>query len=181
MRKVLIKDSASFEGRPEKPAKSPLVNLTTGPGSDNPPTRILFVGNLSYDVTELDLEKHFQHCGQITKIRMATFEDSGKCKGFAFVDFLNSDGPTHALKDKSVTRLNGRPLKMQYGEDRSKRTRQDKMATRLKNSEPGAADSTEAAQPEPEHHDNTKKEWSSSKAAPQKRKRFDTLITAPRE
>lgn len=164
-RKVLIKDANSFEGRPEKPQKSPLINLHSGPGNDNPPTRILFVGNLSYDVTELDLEKQFQHCGRITKIRMATFEDSGKCKGFAFVDFLNPDGPTNALKDRSVSHLNGRPLKMQYGEDRSKRTQKDKMMTRLRNN---GVDVTQHEQheetPAKEHHDNTKKEWSSSKA-----------------
>lgn len=169
-RNVLIKDANSFDGRPEKPAKNPLVNLHSGPGNDNPPTRILFVGNLSYDVTELDLEKHFQHCGRITKIRMATFEDSGKCKGFAFVDFLNPDGPTYALKDRSISHLNGRPLKMQYGEDRSKRTQKDKMMTRLKASGVDVSQqeqnqqSQEQEKPAREYHDNTKKEWSSSKA-----------------
>lgn len=112
-RNLLIKDSKSFEGRPTKED----VAL-----SKNPPSRILFVGNLSFDTTQEMLTDQFQHCGDIVKIRMATFEDTGKCKGFAFVDFKDEDGPTKALKDKSCKKLLNRFLRMEYGEDRSKRT-----------------------------------------------------------
>lgn len=109
-RNLLIKDSTSFEGRPEKPL------------SKNPPSRILFVGNLSFDTTNELLTSQFQHCGEISKIRMATFEDTGKCKGFAFIDFKDEEGPTKALKDKSSRKLLGRLLRLEYGEDRSKKT-----------------------------------------------------------
>lgn len=119
-RNLLIKNGKSFEGRPDK-------------GQKNPPSRILFVGNLSFDTTEENLEYHFQHCGEIVKIRMATFEDSGKCKGFAFVDFLNADSATKALKDKRCKKLFGRSLRMEYGEDRSKRTRNEKRPTNTEN------------------------------------------------
>ena len=109
-RRMLIKSASSFEGRPEKPL------------SKNPPSRILFVGNLSFDTTSDLLEEHFRHCGEIIKIRMATFEDSGKCKGFAFIDFKDETGPTTALKSKLAKKLINRPLRLEYGEDRSKRT-----------------------------------------------------------
>ncbi|CAI4049709.1 hypothetical protein SKDZ_14G1490 [Saccharomyces kudriavzevii ZP591] len=112
-RNMLIKDSENYSGRPDK---DDLVAM-----SKNPPSRILFVGNLSFDVTDDLLRKHFQHCGDVVKIRMATFEDSGKCKGFAFIDFKNEEGSTNALKDKSCRKIAGRPLRMEYGEDRSKR------------------------------------------------------------
>ncbi|KAH7583802.1 Nucleolar protein 13 [Nakaseomyces glabratus] len=112
-RNLLIKNSKSYEGRPDK---TDLVSM-----SKNPPSRILFVGNLSFDTTDDLLRKHFQHCGEIVKIRMATFQDSGKCKGFAFVDFKNEEGATNALKDKSCRKIAGRPLRMEFGEDRSKR------------------------------------------------------------
>lgn len=113
-RNLLIKSSTSFEGRPEADALKLL--------SKNPPLRILFVGNLSFDTAESDLEEHFRHCGDIVKIRMATFEDSGKCKGFAFIDFKDEVGPTTALKSKLAKKLINRPLRLEYGEDRSKRT-----------------------------------------------------------
>ncbi|GME79204.1 unnamed protein product [Ambrosiozyma monospora] len=112
-RNLLIKDSHSFQGRPEK------VKVL----SKNPPSRILFVGNLSFDTKEEILEEHFRHCGEIVRIRMATFEDSGKCKGFAFIDFRDEEGPTKALQDKSCKWLINRQLRMEYGEDRSARKR----------------------------------------------------------
>lgn len=112
-RNLLIKNANSYEGRPDK---NDLVAA-----SKNPPSRILFVGNLSFDTTEDLLRKHFQHCGEIVRIRMATFEDSGKCKGFAFVDFKDETGATNALKDKSCRKIASRPIRMEFGEDRSKR------------------------------------------------------------
>ncbi|QLQ82645.1 hypothetical protein HG537_0H04080 [Torulaspora globosa] len=112
-RNLLIKDSKNFDGRPDK---NDLVSM-----SKNPPSRILFVGNLSFDTTDDLLKRHFQHCGEIVKIRMATFQDSGKCKGFAFVDFKDEEGATKALKDKNCRKITQRPIRMEYGEDRSKR------------------------------------------------------------
>lgn len=112
-RNLLIKSSSSFEGRPSK---------EDAQLSKNPPSRILFVGNLSFDTTNELLTQQFQHCGDIVKIRMATFEDTGKCKGFAFLDFKDEEGPTKALKDKSCRKLMQRTLRLEYGEDRSKRT-----------------------------------------------------------
>lgn len=109
-RNLLIKQGSNFEGRPAAVEKE-----------GNPPSRILFVGNLAFDTTDELLETHFRHCGEIMKIRMATFEDSGKCKGFAFLDFKDPEGPTKALADKNCKRMMGRPLRMEFGEDRSQR------------------------------------------------------------
>ncbi|EGV64837.1 Nucleolar protein 13 [Yamadazyma tenuis] len=117
-RNLLIKNAQSFEGRPEADkSDNKLISA-----SKNPPSRILFVGNLSFDTTEDLLEEHFRHCGEIIKIRMATFEDTGKCKGFAFVDFKDEAGATAALTSALTRKLINRPVRMEYGEDRSKRT-----------------------------------------------------------
>lgn len=126
-RNVLIKDSKSFEGRPEASAVGE---------QKNPPSRILFVGNLSFDTTQDNLEEHFKHCGEIVRIRMATFEDSGKCKGFAFIDFKDESGPTNALKSKLTKMFINRPLRMEYGEDRSKRTPRAHARERVEGDEP---------------------------------------------
>lgn len=110
-RRVLIKNANSYEGRPSKQEAE----------QKNPPSRILFVGNLTFDTTDEQLELHFQHCGTISRIRTATFQDSGKCKGFTFIDFQDIDSATKALKDPRCRKLNGRLLRMEYGEDRSNR------------------------------------------------------------
>ncbi|KAJ2927346.1 hypothetical protein H1R20_g9747, partial [Candolleomyces eurysporus] len=50
----------------------------------------------------------------ILKIRMGTFEDTGACKGFTFVDFSSIDNATSALINPRNHRFNGRELKVEY-------------------------------------------------------------------
>ncbi|KAH7876429.1 uncharacterized protein C8R40DRAFT_1042862 [Lentinula edodes] len=50
----------------------------------------------------------------IRKIRLGTFEDSGLCKGFAFVDFSSTDNATSALINPKNHHLNGRNLVVEY-------------------------------------------------------------------
>lgn len=155
-RNLLIKNANSFEGRPQKDAN---------PLSKNPPSRILFVGNLSFDTTQDLLREHFRHCGDIVKIRMATFEDTGKCKGFAFIDFRDESGPTTALKSKLAKSLINRPLRLEYGEDRSKLTPK-KFARNRDNFESSEQDAI--SQPSPQV--STTRERTKPQATPFKRK-----------
>lgn len=89
-RRVLIKDNKSFEGRPEKPKEERK--------DGKPPSKKVFMGNLSYDVTEEVLKDHFEKCGAIESIKVATFEDSGKCKGYAWVTFEEIPAAESAVK-----------------------------------------------------------------------------------
>ncbi|EHS62806.1 uncharacterized protein PGTG_22688 [Puccinia graminis f. sp. tritici CRL 75-36-700-3] len=50
----------------------------------------------------------------IRKVRMGTFEDTGKCKGFAFVDFETIDQATNVLVNLKNHRLDGRNLTVEY-------------------------------------------------------------------
>ncbi|KAJ5377827.1 uncharacterized protein N7496_005236 [Penicillium cataractarum] len=84
-RRVLIKNANSFEGRPEKTAEQ--ANAATAAKPGHPPSKRIFVGNLSFDVTKESLEEHFARCGPVTNVHMATFQDTGKCKGYAWVEF----------------------------------------------------------------------------------------------
>lgn len=95
-RKVLIKSSKSYEGRPSKEAATagaegaaPVVKNTI---------RKIYVGNLSFQVTEDDLRHQFEKCGEIEFIKVATFEDSGKCKGFGWVRFTEPEAAESAVK-----------------------------------------------------------------------------------
>ncbi|KAK3351852.1 hypothetical protein B0H65DRAFT_459222 [Neurospora tetraspora] len=101
-RKLLIKDATSFEGRPEKKKED---ETAKGAKEDEPlvggkfagSTKI-FVGNLSFDTTEDDLRSHFDKCGAIRWVKVATFEDSGKCKGYGWVNFEESEAAQWAVK-----------------------------------------------------------------------------------
>lgn len=101
-RKLLIKDSNSFEGRPKKAAEDDedaegTATAAEGAKKKNPSTKI-FVGNLAFQVTEDDLRTHFDKCGPIRWIKVATFEDTGKCKGYGWVNFEEPEAAEWAVK-----------------------------------------------------------------------------------
>lgn len=113
-RKVLIKDAKSFEGRPEKATATTNAlgvaaggdgtmaakgrdGRTAGTGGKEPSKRV-FVGNLGFDVSKDDLEAHFAQAGEVEDVHMATFEDTGKCKGFAWVRFVELSAAEAAVK-----------------------------------------------------------------------------------
>lgn len=93
-RRVLIKNAKSFEGRPEKTQE----DRQTANASGSPPSKRIFVGNLGFDVTKESLEEHFAPCGTVASIHMATFQDTGKCKGYAWVEFEDLAAAEAAVK-----------------------------------------------------------------------------------
>ncbi|PGH10687.1 hypothetical protein AJ80_07443 [Polytolypa hystricis UAMH7299] len=95
-RRVLIKDAKNFSGRPDKPQNADGANSSKQPA--HPPSRKIFVGNLGFDVTKEIVEKHFKPCGTISNVHIATFEDSGKCKGYAWVEFEEVEASEAAVR-----------------------------------------------------------------------------------
>src|SRR2546428_8682460 len=61
----------------------------------------IYVGNLSYQTTEGDLTTLFEQVGQVDSVNVITDRDTGRSKGFAFVEMSNEDA------DKAITQLNG--------------------------------------------------------------------------
>ena len=93
-RRLLIKDSKSFEGRPTKIQEQETAIMRTG----NPPNKRIFVGNLAFETTKQDLEEHFSRCGEILDVHVATFEDSGNCKGYAWIEFADLEAGEAAVR-----------------------------------------------------------------------------------
>ncbi|KAA8645486.1 hypothetical protein EYZ11_011835 [Aspergillus tanneri] len=148
-RRVLIKDAKSFEGRPEKSKEE--SQKAGSASSGHPPSRRIFVGNLGFDTTKETIEEHFGQCGTVTHVHVATFQDSGKCKGYAWVEFEElpaaeaavkgfivvnedegeDDSEEEAGKSKKskkskqrrvwVNQLLGRRMRMEFAEDASTR------------------------------------------------------------
>ncbi|KAG9943878.1 hypothetical protein KCU85_g8333, partial [Aureobasidium melanogenum] len=117
-RKVLIKNAKSFEGRPAQAtatvnalagnADSSEAAAAAGGAAPNkigpngkpvmPPSKRVFVGNLNFDVTREDLETHFAQAGELEDVFMATFQDSGKCKGYAWIRFAELEAAESAVR-----------------------------------------------------------------------------------
>ncbi|ODV60782.1 Nop13p ASCRUDRAFT_26051, partial [Ascoidea rubescens DSM 1968] len=118
-RNLLIKNGDDYNGRPK-------VALKEGDGEKEgggkQESHILFIGNLSFETLGSDIETlYLKYTDQINKIRMGTFQDLNKCKGWCFVDFKTVESCKEALSDKQCKYLLGRKLRLEYGEDRSKR------------------------------------------------------------
>ncbi|KAE9378206.1 hypothetical protein N431DRAFT_435376 [Stipitochalara longipes BDJ] len=90
-RRVLIKNNKSFEGRPQKTKEE-------SRNDGKPPSKRVFLGNLSFDTTEDSLKEHFEKCGVIAMVKVAQFEDSGKCKGYAWITFEELEGAKNAVQ-----------------------------------------------------------------------------------
>ncbi|KAF9934487.1 hypothetical protein FBU30_001981 [Linnemannia zychae] len=58
---------------------------------------IVFVGNLPFNITKEQLEKHFESCGKISSVRVQTDKATGKGKGFAFMEFPDAEAMQKAL------------------------------------------------------------------------------------
>lgn len=102
-RKLLIKDAKSYEGRPEEHLKKKKQQKDEdGKNAEEAQpvstSRKIFVGNMSFQTTEDDVRELFSKCGEIEWVKVATFEDSGKCKGYGWVKFKEATAADWAAK-----------------------------------------------------------------------------------
>ena len=74
-----------------------------------PPVR-LFVGNLPYQATEDDLRTHFSQVGQPTQIVRPLDRETGRARGFAFVEYAERTAAEEAIKKFDGQLFMGRPL-----------------------------------------------------------------------
>ncbi|MBA7689773.1 hypothetical protein ES703_98284 [subsurface metagenome] len=79
----------------------------------------IYVGNLSFDVTEEDLRQAFDPFGQISSVRVITDRDTGRSKGFGFVEMPNNAEAQSAISGLNGKELQGRSLKVNEARPRS--------------------------------------------------------------
>jgi RNA recognition motif-containing protein len=69
----------------------------------------IFVGNLSYQTTENDLTELFKQVGEVESVNIVTDRDTGRSKGFAFVE-LDEKGVERAIAQFNGIKLKGQAL-----------------------------------------------------------------------
>jgi len=77
----------------------------------------IYVGNLSYGLTEEQLSEFFAGCGTISSAIIIKDRETGRSKGFGFVEFEEEDALQSALELNGQD-LDGRPLKVSKSHDR---------------------------------------------------------------
>ena len=72
----------------------------------------LFVGNLTFQTTEADLMRLIQPFGQVGRIHIATDRETGRARGFAFVEMPNDDEAVKAIAGLDGKEFGGRNIKV---------------------------------------------------------------------
>lgn len=79
----------------------------------------LFVAGLPYDLDDAELEEIFEKFGKVNSARVAMDRDTGKSKGFGFVEMLNDDEGRDAIEHLKDISLGKKPLVVTQAEERN--------------------------------------------------------------
>src|SRR5579871_2738999 len=72
----------------------------------------VFVGNMSFQTTESELRALFEPFGQVTRVHIAMDRETGRARGFAFVEMPNDAEATKAMSGLDGKEVGGRALKV---------------------------------------------------------------------
>lgn len=78
----------------------------------------LYIGNLNYITTEEMLSSFFQKFGKISSVKLMKDEESGRSRGFAFIEFEKKSAAEDAISVMSGRELDGRKIIVNYADER---------------------------------------------------------------
>jgi len=79
----------------------------------------IFVGNLPFSATEGDLRQLFSEYGTVDSAAVITDRDTGRSRGFGFVELADDARSSDAIRDLDGTDLNGRNIKVNEAKPRT--------------------------------------------------------------
>jgi len=83
----------------------------------------IYVGNLSFDVSEAQLEEAFAAFGAVNKSNVITDRQTGKSRGFGFVEMASNDEVRTAIEALNGSELGGRTITVSVAKPRVDRNR----------------------------------------------------------
>ena len=82
----------------------------------------LYVGNLSYNVTEAELKEVFAEGGKnVTEVKVVLDRDTGRPRGFAFVEMGSAEEAAQAMETLNGREIQGRPISVSEARERAAR------------------------------------------------------------
>ena len=81
----------------------------------------IFVGNMSFQTSEDDLRALFQPFGEIVRVNIPTDRDTGRARGFAFVEMSNASEASSAIAALNGRELGGRQLRVNEAQPKTER------------------------------------------------------------
>lgn len=85
----------------------------------------LFIGSLAYATTDDTLKAFFEQIGEVESARVITDRDSGRSKGFGFVEFKNESDNQKAVDQLDGKELDGRAISVGLARPKEDRPRRD--------------------------------------------------------
>jgi len=82
----------------------------------------IFVGNLSFNTTEDELRQLFSAYGQVDRVSIMTDRDTGRSRGFGFVEMTNAEDGEKAIAALNGTQLGGRTLNVNEARPKPERS-----------------------------------------------------------
>ena len=81
----------------------------------------IYIGNLSYEATQEDLTEVFKEYGTVKRVQVPTDRETGRMRGFAFVEMSTEDEEAAAIDALDGAEWMGRDLKVNKAKPREKR------------------------------------------------------------
>jgi RNA recognition motif-containing protein len=85
----------------------------------------IYVGNLAFGATEDELRAAFEPFGQVEKVAVVKDRDTGRSRGFGFVEMASKEEGQKAIEALNGSDLGGRPLKVNEARPREDRPKRD--------------------------------------------------------
>ena len=85
----------------------------------------LFIGSLAYATTDDSLKAFFEQIGEVVSAKVITDRESGRSKGFGFVEFVNEDDNQKAVDQLDGKELDGRAINVGLARPKEDRPRRD--------------------------------------------------------
>lgn len=92
------------------------------PRSPNQPSKTLFIGNMSFEMSDKDLNDLFREVRNVVDVRVAIDRRTGQPRGFAHADFIDVDSASRAKQHLEAKEVYGRKLRVDFSRSSAQST-----------------------------------------------------------
>ena len=86
-------------------------------------TKKIFVGNLSFQITDFDLEDLFKEYGEVASAKVIVDRRTGRSRGFGFVEMSAEDSANKAIEALNGMEVKGRPINVSFAKEQTNEDR----------------------------------------------------------
>ncbi|QPH01080.1 hypothetical protein C2857_005279 [Epichloe festucae Fl1] len=112
--------------------------------STRPPSRVVFVGNIPYGLSEEQITEIFGRAGKVERFRLVYDSETGRPKGFGFADYPDTDSASSAVRNLNDFEVMGRKLRVDFSNEQKSGDDDNQMTSIPTN---GTATNTYGVQP----------------------------------